>query len=831
MASRTHQIFNEALAHHRAGRHGEALILYRELVAREPNHADALRLLASLESEAGEYDVALRLINRAIAANPSDADCQMTLARVLAAANRNEQAIPAYARAIQLRPDSVHAHYNFGNFLMRLGRNDEAINSFRQAIALNPQFAEAQHNLAAALVNAGRLPEAIDAYRQTLAIRPDFAEAANNLGITLRRTGQFDEAVQAFRKAVSLRPQFFPAIYNLADALTQAGQYQQAIEVSRELLGWHPNDVPTLLLLGDAQFNSGQGDAAATTLRHALAIEPKSLKALNSLVGILWHDGKDQEAINACCRAIDLQPDWAIAHYNLSRCLWRVGRIQEAADAGRRAIHFNPAIPEPHVNLGIILKDQGLLDESAASHRRALAVRPDSPSAHLNLAHTLKDQGLLDEAIAELRKALECDPTCAAAQSDLAFTVLYQSMDDPHAVLHECQEFNRRFAEPFAHEIRPHQNDPNPNRPLRIGYVGADFRNHCQSLFLLPLMVAHDHEQFHLHCYSSVIRPDAMTEMLRRHALTWRHVANVPDERVVEMIRSDAIDVLVDVTMFMAGGRPLLFARKPAPIQVAWLAYPGTTGLAAMDYRLTDPYLDPPGEHDDDYSERSIRLPDTFWVYDPRAREIAIPSFPALEVNPLPALSAGHVTFGCLNNFCKVTDRALSMWASVMTALPTSRMILMAPTGSTRDRVLEALSRMGVTPPRIEFVGFQPNAQYMQTYQRIDLALDTFPYNGHTTSLDSYWMGVPVVTLVGRTAVARAGWCQLNNLALTELAAHSTDEFVRIATELASDLPRLSALRSSLRDRMRKSPLMDAPRFARNVEAAYRKMWQTWCAR
>jgi predicted O-linked N-acetylglucosamine transferase (SPINDLY family) len=288
------------------------------------------------------------------------------------------------------------------------------------------------------------------------------------------------------------------------------------------------------------------------------------------------------------------------------------------------------------------------------------------------------------------------------------------------------------------------------------------------------------------------------------------------------MIRQDRIDILVDLTMHMKDNRLPLFARKPAPLQVSWLAYPGTTGLSAIDYRLTDPYLDPPGLNDADYSERSIHLPDCFWCFDPMQSD--------LPVGPLPALSAGHVTFGCLNNFCKVNEPVLITWAQVLQNVAESRLLLLAPDGGTRERVIEILQRQGVARERVEFVPFQSRGRYLREYCRIDIGLDTFPYNGHTTSLDSFWMGVPVVTLVGRTVVGRAGWCQLSNLGLVELATNNSDQFVQTAGALARDLQRLGEYRSSLRERMERSPLMNIPRFARNIESAFRTMWRHWCA-
>jgi predicted O-linked N-acetylglucosamine transferase (SPINDLY family) len=312
----------------------------------------------------------------------------------------------------------------------------------------------------------------------------------------------------------------------------------------------------------------------------------------------------------------------------------------------------------------------------------------------------------------------------------------------------------------------------------------------------------------------------------------------MPDERVAEMIRADRIDILVDLTMHMARNRLRLFARKPAPVQVTWFAYPGSTGVEAIDYRLTDPHMDPPETalpRGEIYSEESIWLPDTFWCYEPLTNEP--------EVNESPAVKNGHITFGCLNNFCKVNEGVLRLWADVMDAVPGSRLIVLSgEVGQEEEQehqrwareIIEQGGDRGAKPGRggrVRFVPFAPRPDYLRRYHEIDIGLETFPYNGHTTSLDAFWMGVPVVTLAGSTVVGRAGVCQLMNLGLPELIAHTHDEYVRIVTGLAADLPRLAELRAGLRVRMEKSPLMDAPRFARNMEAAYRSIWRKWCSR
>jgi predicted O-linked N-acetylglucosamine transferase (SPINDLY family) len=310
---------------------------------------------------------------------------------------------------------------------------------------------------------------------------------------------------------------------------------------------------------------------------------------------------------------------------------------------------------------------------------------------------------------------------------------------------------------------------------------------------------------------------------LRPLADAWRPIVGKSDADVARLIRDDRIDVLVDLTMHMSRNRQLLFAQRPAPVQICWLAYPGTTGNEAIDYRLTDAYLDPPGQADQYYSETTLRLDDTFWCFHPLTSEPA--------VSPLPAQSRGYVTFGCLNNFCKLNPGVLRLWARVLHTTERSRLLLLAPEGSCRQWPLEVLAAEGITGDRITLVAPRPRADYLALYHEIDLALDTFPYGGHTTSLDAYWMAVPVITLVGQTVVGRAGLSQLENLGLPELIACTPEEFIEIAASFASDLSRLADLRSTLRKRLESSPLMDAPRFARSLERAYRAAWSRWCAR
>ena len=507
-------------------------------------------------------------------------------------------------------------------------------------------------------------------------------------------------------------------------------------------------------------------------------------------------------------------------HYNLGVVDRRAGRLEAAAESYQRALALKPDFPEAENNLGNVLRALWRVDEAAAAFRRAVALRPGFGDAWSNLGATLKNQGRLDEAVACLERAVELQPESAALHSNLVAALHYQDGCAPAAIAREQRRWSERHAAPRRAAIPAHDHDRAPERRLRIGYVSAGFCEQCQSFFTVPLLAHHDHVRHGIFCYSDVAAPDALTVRLQAGADVWRNIAGYSDGQAARQIREDRIDILVDLTLHMANNRLPMFALKPAPLQVTWLGFPGSTGMEAMDYRFTDRWLDPPGLNEEFYAERSLRLPDCFWCYDPLAA--------GPPVNALPAELAGWVTFGCLNNFSKVNTGVLARWARVLRAVPGSRLLLLAPPGETRSWVT---SELGIDASRIEFVDFQPRPRYLETYHRIDLCLDTFPYNGHTTSLDAFWMGVPVVSRAGRTAVSRAGLSQASNLGLPELVADDDDGFVALAAGLAGDRPRLAELRATLRGRMEASPLMDGARFARGMEWAYRTIWREWAVR
>jgi protein O-GlcNAc transferase len=695
---------------------------------------------------------------------------------------------------------NVRDRLNLGADHQKSGRLAEAEEIYRQVISENPANAEALHLLGSIKIQGGNFNEAIDLIRRAIAIEPGHFVFHRDLGRALVGAGRQQEAVPAFATTLRLNPQAHAARFQLGNALGDLGRFDEAIECSLALLKSRPNDARIYHQLGNFYHRKGLNEVG-----------------LNE-ADVLNREQNLEQAVLCFEKAIALDPNFVSAGNNLAVTLWALHRRQHALNVWRRYVNHAGNLAVWH-NLGRALTEQGLLDEAFDAMQHCFAIDPNEPNAINNLANIYRQRGQIPEAIEQLDRAIAIRPNDQLAHSNRLYNLYFHQDFHSRTILVEHARWNELVVSNLPQRIDPHPNVPDPNRKLKIGYVSPNYYNHCQSFFTIPLFSNHDREKFAIYLYSDVRTPDDVTTKIRSYADNWQTLLRLTDDQAAEQIRADGIDILVDLTLHMAENRLLTFARKPAPVQVTWLGYPGTTGLTAMDYRLTDPHLDPPAQFDSDYVEKSIRLPDTFWCLDRDALEGA--SIP--PVNELPVLSSGRITFGSLNNFAKVNKPLLKLWKRVLAAVTGSRILVMAPEGYCRNWIREELN------DRADFVWRAGYHEYLQYYHRIDIGLDTHPYNGHTTTLDSLWMGVPVVSLVGRTVVGRAGFSQYSNLELTELATNSGDEFVRTAVDLAHDLPRLSELRRTLRDRMRASPLLDGARFARDVESAFRRVWQQYC--
>lgn len=632
-----------------------------------------------------------------------------------------------------------------------------------------------------------------DLYRQLLRLQPENADLVHLLGILAFNTNRQDEGRALIERSVAMNPGMARYHSNLGSLLVDLREYDRAVACFETALRLDPNCPSTYYNLGRARFNQRQWEASIEAYRAALR----------------------------------LQPDFRSCDLNLGTSLAAAGRMEEAISFYRSVLERRPNDAQIVTNLGNCLKEMGDLDAAIDAYRLALSLDPKDSATCNNLATGLKDQGRIEESIAAFYQAVELQPSSAEVRSNLILTLLFDPKSEPATLSEQERLWNVHHSEPLRAERLPHTNDRSPDRRLRIGYVSADLRDHVVGRALLPVFERHDHAQFETVCYS-VAQPDAVTQRFMARANLWREVGDLPNDVLARQIRDDQIDILVDLALHTSDNRLTVFARKPAPVQVSWLGYPGTSGVDTIDYRLTDPFLEPPGGESLASSEQPFRLPHVWSCYEPPAD--------SPEVNELPALQCGHVTFGSLNNFCKINDFVLDAWARILSAVEGSRLMLLTKSGSHRARTVDFFRQRGIAPDRLEFLDYQPSldglsqGHYLTRYQRIDIALDTFPYNGMTTTFDALWMGVPVVSLIGRLSLGRAGLSLLSNIGMPEFAVESGEDYVRCAVDCARDLPRLTALRATLRSRMQASPLLDAAALARQVEAAYRTMWSRWCA-
>lgn len=573
---------------------------------------------------------------------------------------------------------------------------------------------------------------------------------------------------------------------------------------------------------------AGRLAQAEPLYRHVLSLEPRHADALHML-GILAHQcGKNSIAMDLVRRAIAINAAVPIYHCNLGLILNAQSAFKEAADALELALRIDPTLAAAHNNLGIALWKTGHRDRALQAWKEAIRLNPsladasnNLASAYADLGRMLMDEGIVRDAVDAYRQAVQLKPSDPAVHSSLIYLLHFLPENDEVNIHREVLNWNARHAAPVAQPRREHANDRDPDRRLRIGYVSPDLRAHAIGRFMLPLLESHHQDAVEPFCYSDTPAPDAVTQQLRSHAHAWRDISGKSDADVDRIIAEDRIDILIDLAAHTPGNRLLLFARKPAPVQMTYLSYPSTTGIAGIDYRITDRYLDPRDDEPGKYTERSLYLPRTYWCYGPPAE--------APTVTGLPVNGKKYITFGCLNAIRKASDDALLSWAGILQRVPDSRLLLLASEGSTRTRIMNVFAREGIAADRIQFVGYRGIVDYFQTYHQIDIAIDPFPYTGGTTTCDALWMGVPVITLAGKLAVHRGGVSILSNLGMPEMIAHSLEQYISIAAALAGDIQRLAEIRNGLRDRMKASRLMDAPQFASDLESLYRSVWKAWC--
>lgn len=605
----------------------------------------------------------------------------------------------------------------------------------------------------------------------------------------------------------------------------RANRLDEAQSLYREILANLPNFAPALHLLGVLERQRRNPQTALELVQRAIAAEPGVADYHNSLAVFLTDLGRIDEAIAAAHRAVQLRPDYAEGHQTLANALRQKGDAAGSMAGYEAALRVNPNLPEACNNLGIVYLRSGRVEDAVRLLNHAITLVPNWPQAWNNYANALFQDWKLNEALAACRHALNLRPNFDRALSNLAFFSSLDPTADEKAIVEIHRQWDKLHGEPLRNQIRPHSNNRSPDRRLRIGYISPDLREHSVAYFVEPLLASHDSAQVEVFCYSGAPQQDQTSVRLRSYGHHWQDVSKLSGEHVTDLIRRNQIDILVDLSGHTAGGRLPILARKPAPVQVSYLGYPNTTGLSAIDYRLTDVHCDPAGMTELYYSEQLARLSETLACYRPADA--------APDVTELPAIKNEHITFGSFCVLPKLNDELIKTWSRILQQVEGSR-LLVAAAGLNEpgiaQRVRDAFAKHGADPARLQLVGQMSLLDYLASHAHIDLILDSFPVNGHTITCHGLWMGVPSICLTGKTYRGRLATSVMTNLGLPQFIAANTDQYVAIAAKLSSDTANLAQLRSTMRDRMRSSVLMDAPRFARNVESAYRDMWRRWCS-
>ena len=652
---------------------------------------------------------------------------------------------------------------------------------YREILALDRRHDGALHYLGILACQCGRWETAVALIGEAVAIRPDHAEARNNLGTALWQQGGAAAAAVEFAAALALKPAYAEAHNNLANALKDLGRSAEAV----------------------AHYG------------RALALKPAYPEAYNNLGSLLQCQGRLEEAIGHYQRALSFKSDYPEAHNNFGNALLRLGRVAEAVAHYERALKLRPNYAEAHNNLGGALMHLGRPGDAEAHFERALAVKPDFPSALNNLGGALQNQGRMDEAFAHFERAIALRPDYEEAHRNLIYGLLYRPGVGLPEILAAARRWSAVHADRFKDEWPAAPTAPAAaGRPPRLGFVSGDFREHVVGRLAIPALEALHRAGHEFVCYANHPLEDGLTARFKAAAAAWRPIHGLSDEQAAALIRADGIEILFDLSGYTADSRLLLFARKPAPLQVTWLGYPATTGMEAMDYLLADPVQLPP-ESDGHYREEIIRLPGSYLLYRP------IPDAP--EVGPSPLERDGRITFGSFNGVQKLAPPVIESWSRILHRLPNSRLVLKAP-GFTDEAVRRRYQGLfvghGIANERLEFVGRTSPAEHMRAMTGVDIALDSFPYTGGATTVDTLWMGVPVVALIGDTLSHRHSAGYLTVTGLADLIASDPDRYVERAVELAGDRSRLAELRAGLRARMAASPLCDEAAFVHAFTAA-----------
>lgn len=769
------------------GKLAEAATGYRQAVALQPGNATAHVNLGYALLELGQTGAAEQSLKEAVRLDDMNADAHFMLGSIFRAQGKLDPAAAHFRRAIAARPEFELVYGELCQSLFQLGDLDAALETLQQGVLRFPDSPDLRCFQGNLHVAAKSYDLALACYDKALALNPGLAEAHSGQALARRGLGQLDEAILSCKRAISLDQGFADAHYNLG------------------------------LVFGDLRRH----EDAATHFRLALSARPEFPQAWNDLAVALKLQGRLSEAAECCRLALQAQPEFVEALCNMGTILQEQGNLEDAARWYGQALSLQPESVQARNNLACVQQEQGYIDEAVENFRHAAVLQPENVEIHNSLGCALQAQGCLDEAIGCFRHALSIEPDFDKALGNLLLTMSYHSGYSAEHYLAEARRYGALLTAkagrgpdcpPVAAAYAP--------PPLRVGLVSGDLRNHPVGYFLENVIPHLDASLIELFAYSTHPLENELTARIKPRFSKWRSIAGLADEKAAALIRQDGIHMLIDLAGHTAHNRLPVFAWRPAPVQVSWLGYFASTGVAEIDFLLADP-LSVPESHRQHFTETIWYLPDSRLCPSPPGEDAAIA--------PLPARHSGHITFGCFQNLTKLNDEVLETWGHIFESITDCRLRIQSKqlnSMAMREEFLHRLGRVGISGERADLRGQTSREAYLAAHAEVDIILDTFPYPGGTTTCDALWMGVPTLTLMGDTLLSRQGASLLACAGLPDWIAEGRDDYVALAVRKASDIASLGKLRESLRGEILNSPLFDGARFARRLEQALSGMWQ-----
>lgn len=732
-------------------------------------------------------------------------------------------ALSTYEHLLTIHPQMARAHLNKGNVLMKMERFSEALSSYNAAIELDPSYAAAHYNKGNALAKLENKHEAIGAYNIAIRYNPVFFQALVAKGNILVDVDKPDEAIACYEQALKLNPKSTDVYRNLTGVLLQLGKHDYLIQILNNAIKSNPEDANLYFSLGSAYLIGGNIVRALSAFRLAANCPSFDPELLNAIGRELNDQGDYENAKKTFLRALTIDETVAGIHNNLGIAYLGLLQLDNALASFEAAVSRSNNIPEYFVNIGNVHAARGDFDLAIESTKEALKINPEFSKGVNNLGCFYKDSGRIDSAVINFKKSVEINPEFNSGYSNYLFCLSHKISVTADELFNEHCQFGTQYEAPLGDKKFAFGNVRDTERFLKIGFVSGDLCNHAVASFFEPILASLAKKtKLHIYVYSNNPVEDHVTQRMKPYVRSWLKVANLSDDKLAEMIHADKIDILIDLSGHTALNRLLTFARKPAPIQASWIGYPGTTGLTSMDYYIGDRYFIPPEKVAQQFVEKLAIIPISITFQ---------PQHDAPDVNALPALSNGHITFGSFNRIDKINREVIVLWGKLLRAIPESTMIFGGlPARESCQQLLKWLEEEGISEDRLTLYQRTNMRDYLALHHKVDVCLDTFPYTGGTTTNHALWMGVPTLTMVGATISGRQGASNLSHVGLQSIfVAEGSDDFVSKGSAIALQLRELSEIRMGLRQRFLDSAFCQQGLVADSFECALRHMWKRWC--